>query len=383
MPHENLNLPTPTDGMNDFSSEEESRKRGDAAPPPADTAPPSKDVEGFPPTRPHRRGSKDEDHSLPVTTLPPTPPETVRAAEEPSVRLAADDVYDFPRLQQPPSRADQWDASLPSAVFVPPRTEPSSAAPQLVAAALLVVLIAAGGYFVFRNREAPKPVPTSTAAPAPTPDATAPLGAEAPAIDLPRLDESDAVVRGLVKELTSNPSVAAWLTTKNLIRNFTVVVTNIAAGEPAAGQVPALRPRGGFQVEERGKDLNIDPRSYARYLPLATAAGSVPPENLARLYTSLKPRIEEAYRELGRPDTTFDQTLERALVVLLKTPVPQGRIPVEPNGPVLYRFDDPVLERLTPSQKLLIRLGPDNQRTVQTSLRNIALALGIPAERLP
>ena len=55
----------------------------------------------------------------------------------------------------------------------------------------------------------------------------------------------------------------------------------------------------------------------------------------------LKPRIDDAYKELGLPDTTFDQTLERAIVVLLKTPIPEGRVPVEPNGAVVYRFADP------------------------------------------
>ena len=62
-----------------------------------------------------------------------------------------------------------------------------------------------------RSRDAP---PAHSRRPrrgsAPT-DAASALGAEAPAIDLPPLNESDEVVRGLVKELSSNPSVAAWL----------------------------------------------------------------------------------------------------------------------------------------------------------------------------
>ena len=111
---------------------------------------------------------------------------------------------------------------------------------------------------------------------------------------------------------------------------------------------------------------------------------SIKPEDAARLYGMLKPRIDEAYAELGQPNTTFDQTLERAIVVLLSTPIPAGPIPVEPNGAaVAFRYAEPALEKLTPAQKLLIRFGPENQRTVQTALRNIALALNIPKERLP
>ena len=253
--------------------------------------------------------------------------------------------------------------------------------PKIAGAALLVVVVAATGYLVFRNRQAAAPASTPAAAPAPPTDVAKALGADIAPIDLPPLNDSDDVVRGLVKELSSHPSVLAWLMTDNLIRNFTVVVSNIAAGEPAARQVTVLRPKGSFQVEERGEDLFIDSRSYARYLPLSTAATSIDPEGAAKLYTTLKPRIDEAYTELGQ-GSTFDQTLERAIVLLLRTPVHEGRVAVEPNGAVGYRFDDPALEKLTPTQKLLIRFGPENQRAVQTSLRNIALALGIPPDRL-
>jgi len=255
---------------------------------------------------------------------------------------------------------------------------------KIAGAAFLVVAVAATGYLVFRNRQPATPADTPAATPAPAAtDVAKALGADVPAIDLPPLDESDDVVRGLVKELSSNPSVTAWLMTKNLIRNFTVVVSNIAAGEPTAGRVAVLRPKGTFQTEERGEDLFINSRGYARYLPLATAATSVNPDGAAQLYATLKPRIDEAYAELGQPNTTFDQTLERALVMLLKTPIPEGRVAIEPSGAVGYRFADPALEKLTPTQKMLIRSGPDNQRAVQTALRNIALALGIPPERLP
>jgi hypothetical protein len=291
--------------------------------------------------------------------------------------------YDDLKLR-PPSEETP---SEQSPIYFAAPAERSYAGVKMAVAIVLIAAVGATGYLVFRNRSpvtAPAATPTAEpAATAPT-DARAPLGSDIPAIDLPPLNESDAVVRGLVKELSANPSIAAWLATDNLIRNFVVVVNNIAAGEAAAGRVQPLRPKGAFQVEERGEDLLINSRSYARYLPLATAATSVKPEDAARLYTQLKPRIDEAYAELGQPNTTFDQVLERAIVVLLRTPLLEGPVAVEPNGAALaYRFADPTLEKLTPSQKQLIRMGPDNQRAVQTALRNIAMALGIPKERLP
>ena len=55
------------------------------------------------------------------------------------------------------------------------------------------------------------------------------------------------------------------------------------------------------------------------------------PAGAARLYATLKPRIEDAQRDLGSADT-FDHTLERAIVALLNTPVLDGSEALKPKG---------------------------------------------------
>ena len=189
----------------------------------------------------------------------------------------------------------------------------------IIAAAAVVAAIAIAAYIAFGRRQ-----PTEPAA-APAPAAAAqpsdrPLGGDAASIVLPPLDQSDPVVRELVRQLSSHPRVAAWLTTNGLIRNFTVSVTNIADGATPARQLAVLRPSGTFAVTERGGSATIDPRSYERYDALAAAAASIDPAGAARLYTTLKPRIEDAYRELG-VSGSFDRSLERAIVSLLEVPI--------------------------------------------------------------
>jgi hypothetical protein len=191
-------------------------------------------------------------------------------------------------------------------------------------------------------------------------------------------------VRELVRRITSHPTVLAWLATDGLIRNFTVVVENIVEGTTPAGHLKALRPSAPFQVVERNGELFIDPKSYERYDAIAAAAGSVDPAGAARVYATLKPRIEEAYAELGVKPAEFDRALERAIVVLLRTPIVDGPIRVEPQEKGIgYRFADPKLENLTGAQKQLLRTGPRNVRAIQSALRQLAVALGIPPERLP
>jgi hypothetical protein len=275
---------------------------------------------------------------------------------------------------------DDWDGELRQGPEGEP-TLPARPRRRWIAVVLVVVAAIVAVYFVGR-KTAPFETAGQPGAAVSGADTAAPLGGEPAAVDVPALDRSDALVRELVTQLSSHPEIARWLATDGLIRNFTVVVENVADGMSPITHLGRLRPSEGFAVADRGEDLTIDPRSYQRYDRLADAFGSLDPAGSARLYAILKPRIEEAHRDLGSPDPTFDRTLERAIVHLLEVPVIGESPAVEPQG-IGYGFADPRLQALTASQKHLLRMGPRNVRIVQRTLRSLALALGIPAERLP
>jgi DUF3014 family protein len=278
------------------------------------------------------------------------------------------DVRDYDLLKVPDERSP-----------VPP---PGRSGALWIAVAVLVIGALIAGYVLFGPQKAPpQSVAKTETAKTPQPSAE-PLGGEAAPVEVPPLNASDPVVRELVKQLTAHPQVAAWLTTDNLIRNFVVVTSRVADGKTPSRQLGTLHPSSAFAIAERDGTTYIDPKSYQRYDGIANAVASIDPAGAARLYSTLKPRIEEAYSELGIQNS-FDQALERAIVALLKTPVIDDPVRVEPLGGTAYGFADPQLERLTAAQKHLLRAGPRNARTIQSKLRAIALALGIPAERLP
>jgi hypothetical protein len=252
-----------------------------------------------------------------------------------------------------------------------------------IALALLIVAAGAAAYVAFWRRPV-APAQTARATPAAAaPTASPPLGGKGDAITLPPLDASDTLVRTLVQGLTESPAVMAWLPTTGLIRNFTVVVANVAEGPTPATHVKVLRPAAPFRVVTRDGTTQVDPRSYDRYARIADAVASVDAAGAAKLYATLKPRIEDAHHDLGSSDT-FDHTLERALVALLSTPVTDGseRLKPLPKG-IGYGYADQRLESLTPAQKQLLRMGPRNVKVIKAKLRAIALALGIPPGHLP
>jgi hypothetical protein len=252
-----------------------------------------------------------------------------------------------------------------------------------VVVGLLLIVTAVAAYFVFGRHPGPAPATAPVAAPstaAPLPEK--PLGGEADSSAIPPLDASDAAVRTLVRALSESPAVVAWLSTDGLIRNFTVVVGNIAEGVTPVKHLKGSRPASPFQIITRDRVPYVDPRSYDRYSGIADAIATLDPAGTARLYATVKPRVEEANRELGSVDQSFDRTLEKAIVTLLKTPIPPSSPPLKLKG-IGYAYADDRLEDLTAAQKQLLRMGPRNVRIVKDKLRAIAVALGIPADRLP
>ena len=270
--------------------------------------------------------------------------------------------------------------------FQPPSTESSGSGgggPHIVRAALIIagVAILAGiGYFVFALRSAPSKAPaTATTA---SPQAVRPPADDVERINLPALDDSDALVRQRVGVLSSHPLVSAWLATNGLIRNFVLVIDNIAHGVSPSKHLRVLRPGGEFRVMMRGDRLVIDPRNYDRYARIVGAAATIDPRLAARTYETFKPLLQSAYDELGNQEP-IDRALERAIVALLQVPAVDGDVRVVQAGEGIgYEYEDEKLEALTGAQKQLLRMGASNVRAIQQQLRMFGLTLGIPAQRL-
>jgi len=277
--------------------------------------------------------------------------------------------------------ADFDDISFESGPAQPPASRIPSGPPLWPIAAIAGLVLVLGALWYF-GRRPPPPAPAPRGVAQTTVDIPRRAAEPGEPIDLPPLDQSDKLVRTLLGHLSAHPAIAAWLTTDGLIRNFTVVVTNIANGETPATHLKPLRPAGSFPTKTARGLTWIDPAGYSRYDGIAAAVDSVDARGAARLYATLKPRIEDAYHDLIGPDANFDRTLEKAIVQLLRTPTVDHDVELR-TGKVTYAFADPALEGLPAAQRQFLRMGPRNVRIVKAKLREVAGFLGIPDVLLP
>jgi Protein of unknown function (DUF3014) len=257
----------------------------------------------------------------------------------------------------------------------PPRTGPSLLIPGLV----IVAIIGIGAAVLLWPKSAPPKAALQASDHAVT-AASKPQAEPGDNIPLPPLDETDPLVRQLVSQLSSHPRVTAWLATQGLLRNFAAVVASVADGETPIAQLRNQRPTAPFAVRDVTGGTTIDPASFRRYDSYADAVAGLDPRGTAKLYATLKPRIVEAYTDLGYPEGDIDGALTRAIIILLRTPPSSESLAVKHTS-VNWQFVDPQIESLPQAQRQLLRMGPRNEKMIQDKLREIAPYLGFDVKQ--
>ena len=257
--------------------------------------------------------------------------------------------------------------------------------PLFVAAALALVA-GLGLYWLFSARGVSVPPTRSSASSeealaevAPEPAQPSEIEPEEPDVDLPGLSASDVFVRELLAGLSRHPAMTSLLVSDELVRKIVTAIVNVAEGDHPARHFPYLSPDEPYQVVRRPPQVFVDPSSYHRYDVLVAGLESLDSADAAELYQMTKPLAHEAYRELGYLDQPFEATFARAIDVLLRTPVVEGRIGLNADS-VNYTYVDRRLEALAPAQKQLLRMGPQNARKVQSKLRELARAMKLPID---
>lgn len=206
----------------------------------------------------------------------------------------------------------------------------------------------------------PGSVPGETAEPAPAPD------------PLPTLAESDPEV--LEDAAALSPALEALLIPEFVLSRLVATVDALDGRRVAPAMRPTTSVPGRFLVLQSEDQAVISPENAARYRPLVAALESVETDALVALYVRYYPLLQQAYLGQGQGDERFNDRVVEIIDLLLATPEPVGMIEVVQNEAV-WEFRDPELEALAVGQKALLRLSPEDRRTVKAKLRDLRDAL--------
>lgn len=245
-----------------------------------------------------------------------------------------------------------------------------SLVPIAVGGALIVALLGAGAWWMWRS---PAPANTTPAAVAATEAPLAP--AAPPAVELPPLDEMDGFLRPLLSALSNRPELARWLATDDLVRQLAAAIDQASQGDNPAGGFKELAPRSGMVVTRRNNRRTLAPASYRRYDGLVTTVTSLDASAVARIYKTIRPRLNQAYQNMGHPGGNVDTAVQQALDILLDTPVVKGPVTLVEGAGARWAYEDDDLESLRPTQKQLLRMGPTHTDALLVWLRALQAGL--------
>lgn len=216
----------------------------------------------------------------------------------------------------------------------------------------------------------PPPLPPAEDIP-PRPQPVVEAVAEAPVEPpppLPPLTESDDIVRAQLSAAGVGGELAPLEQQQNLIQQGTALIDGLSRGVVLRKLLPLDPPKEAFTAVEEGDRMYMNPASYQRYDGYAETIASLDTATMVDSFHSLRPLYEEAYGQLGLNPDDFDNALIRALDRVLATPEIEEPIALTRKS-VMYKYADPQLEQLTPMQKQLLRMGPDNIRRIKEQAR--------------
>ena len=220
---------------------------------------------------------------------------------------------------------------------------------------------------------APKVSASIASAPASQPAAQV-LQVPAASTPLPSLHASDHAFGHAVGSLVGRKAFAQWWVPDHLILHIVSTIDNLGRAQAPVRAWPLHPAPGRMLVRKDGQTLTLDPANSARYAPYMAMVRAVDPARLVAVYLRFYPLFQQAWRELGYPKGQFNDRLLQVIDKLLAAPEPQGAILLtQPH--VLYQYADPTLESATAGQKMLMRVGPANEREIKARLRELRAQL--------
>lgn len=248
---------------------------------------------------------------------------------------------------------------------------------------VVIVLLAVGaaGYFWWQHNQSETAQPVTTAPAVETPQPVEPpvVAAVPPPIQhpiepvsvkepLPEVENSDQLLSQALQPLMGSDLWRFLFLPDMIVRHIVATVDNLPRSEVSTKVWPVRSAGSWMQTENNGGELQIAASNAQRYAQYVELVQKIDVKKLADVYRQFYPLFQRAYVQLGYPEGYFNDRLVVAIDDLLAAPEPTESPSLVQNK-VLYQYADPDLESRSAGQKVMLRIGPDNERIVKTKLR--------------
>ena len=241
--------------------------------------------------------------------------------------------------------------------------------------AVVVILGGALAAYYYWQQTQPEPDAVEVAALPPTSAPSQPMVRQVVKVPeekfpLPQLGESDSVMLEALASLMGKESLLKIFRVEQLIHNIVVTIDHLPSQGLPVNTMPVTSVPGNLVASVADGEMSISPKNTERYTPYVRLAGAMNTEKLVALYLRFYPLFQQSYEELGYPNKYFNDRLIEVIDNLLAAP--DIKEPVKLVQPkIVYVYADPDLEGRSIGQRILMRIGSDNEAKIKTKLQEI------------
>ena len=200
------------------------------------------------------------------------------------------------------------------------------------------------------------------------------LNAPEEEITLPQLESSDNFMAATLEKLLNNKALMGIFINDQLINNIVVTIDNLPRKQVTMRFMPIKKAPGQFVTAENEGQKIISPKNQVRYSNYMKLAESIDASQLVKRYIQLYTLFQQSYEQLGYPNQYFNDRLMTVIDHLLATPEITDPISlIQPK--FFYLYADAELENRSIGQRILMRIGLDNERIIKAKLSEIRQAL--------
>jgi hypothetical protein len=204
---------------------------------------------------------------------------------------------------------------------------------------------------------------------------------------LPVLNQSDVAVIAALQGLSVD-GLLQMVIPEEILRKFVRAVDAIDEGKLINEYRPLASPKGellvdSFKATVAGGELGstaeveqfrLSDKNFKRYEIYAKILLLLDSDAVVAMYKRFYPLLSEAYKEMGLKKGNFHSVLIGAIDNILAAPVASGEmILIRPK--VYFEFADPALEKLPATHKVMLRMGPENAKSIKASLTSLRAKL--------
>ena len=158
---------------------------------------------------------------------------------------------------------------------------------------------------------------------------------------------------------------------------FVTFMDEISMGALPAKSLGEFKSAVKFTAVEKGGEWFISEEAENRYQQFVDLFCSIDAKRAAKVYVAMKPSLQKALDALGYKGRSIDTLMLEVLTVSRGIPLYESNPPMVRLNDNMFTWQYEELEKLSPAQKCVMRMGQKNVRRIREQVEHLAAESGL------